>query len=122
VLSHGIDITEQTDAEEKLHALMRQRESILASVGDGIWGLDIHGNLTFCNETGASMFGYTVDEIIGQNTHDLFTNEGRCTPYPYEDCPIQKRCTRKTMRVDNEVFWRKTAPRSSGVLARQTSA
>ena len=36
VLSHGIDITEQTDAEEKLHALMRQRESILESVGDGI--------------------------------------------------------------------------------------
>jgi two-component system sensor histidine kinase VicK len=109
VLSHGIDITEQTDAEEKLHALMRQRESILASVGDGIWGLDIRGDLTFCNEAGASMFGYTVDEIIGKNTHELVHHskiDG--TPYPYEDCPISRALhSEEPVRVDNEVFWRK---------------
>ena len=97
VLSHGIDITEQTDAEEKLHTLMRQRESILASVGDGIWGLDIRGDLTFCNEAGASMFGYAVDEIIGKNTHELVHHSKMDgTPYPYEDCPIRERCTPKS--------------------------
>jgi two-component system sensor histidine kinase VicK len=41
VLSHGIDITEQTQAEEELHALTRQQQSILDSVGDGIWGMDL---------------------------------------------------------------------------------
>ena len=88
---------------------MRQRESILASVGDGIWGLDIHGNLTFCNEAGASMFGYKVDEIIGKNTHQLVHHsKADGTPYPYEDCPIQRALhSEEPVRVDNEVFWRK---------------
>ncbi len=36
-------ITEQTQAEEELDALMRQHQSILDSVGDGIWGMDMEG-------------------------------------------------------------------------------
>src|SRR6202522_1233222 len=58
VLSHGIDITEQTQAEEELHALTRQRQSILDSVGDGIFGMDLEGRLTFVNRSGAEMLGY----------------------------------------------------------------
>jgi two-component system, OmpR family, sensor histidine kinase VicK len=49
VLGHGIDITEKTDAENKLHQLMRQRESILESVGDGIYGMDMEGRVVFVN-------------------------------------------------------------------------
>ncbi len=108
VLSHGIDITEQTNAEEKLHALTRQRESILESVGDGIWGLDLDGRLTFCNQIGANMFGFTVEEMLGKNMHALVHHthlDG--SPYPERDCPIY-RClqTDTPVRINNEVFWR----------------
>jgi two-component system, OmpR family, sensor histidine kinase VicK len=109
VLSHGIDITEQTDAEEKLHAMMRQRESILESVGDGIWGLDMEGRLTFCNHIGANMFGYAVEEMVGRNMHELVHHtrtDG--TAYPESECPIYKTLTTDDpVRVNDEVFWRK---------------
>ncbi len=66
VLSHGIDITEQTQAEEELNALTRRHQSILDSVGDGIWGMDMEGRLTFINRSGAEMLGYSPQELLGQ--------------------------------------------------------
>jgi PAS domain S-box-containing protein len=36
ILIHGMDVTEQHEAEEALHIAMHQREVILESVGDGI--------------------------------------------------------------------------------------
>jgi PAS domain-containing protein len=38
VLNHGMDVTEQYEAEEALHMATRQRELILESVDDGIYG------------------------------------------------------------------------------------
>jgi two-component system sensor histidine kinase VicK len=109
VLSHGIDITDQTEAEAKLHALTRQRESILESVGDGIWGLDMDGRLTFCNQVGASMFGYGVDEMLGRNMHQMVHHtRADGTPYPESECPIYRSLqTESPVRVHDEVFWRK---------------
>ena len=43
VLNHGMDVTEQHQAEEALHIATRQRELILESVGDGIYGVDLDG-------------------------------------------------------------------------------
>jgi two-component system sensor histidine kinase VicK len=42
-LNHGMDVTEQHEAEEALHLATRQRELILESVGDGIFGIDLEG-------------------------------------------------------------------------------
>ena len=58
VLNHGVDVTEQHEAEEALHLATRQRELILESVGDGIYGIDLEGRLTFINEAGARALGY----------------------------------------------------------------
>ena len=60
VLNHGMDVTEQYEAEEALHLATRQRELILESVGDGIYGIDLDGKLTFINEAGARALGYTA--------------------------------------------------------------
>ncbi len=109
VLGHGIDITEKTDAEEELHTLMRQRESILKSVGDGICGMDMDGRLTFLNPGAAQMLGYEADEILGANMHKLVHHshpDG--SPYYAEDCPIDASLHRHTpIRVLDEVYWRK---------------
>ena len=59
VIVHGMDVTEQYEAEEALHLATRQRELILESVGDGIFGIDLDGKVTFINEAGASTLGYT---------------------------------------------------------------
>ncbi|HVJ08090.1 MAG TPA: PAS domain S-box protein [Acidisarcina sp.] len=108
ILGHGIDITEKTDAEEKLHALMRQRESILESVGDGIYGMDMDGRLSFLNPSAANMLGYGVEEILGRNMHQLVHHtRADGTPYAAEDCPINTSLHRDTpIRVRDEVYWR----------------
>ncbi|MDX6459246.1 MAG: two-component system, OmpR family, sensor histidine kinase VicK, partial [Acidobacteriaceae bacterium] len=109
VLSHGIDITEQTQKEEELNALTRRHESILDSVGDGIWGMDMEGRLTFINRSGAEMLGYSPQELLGQNMHALIHHSrADGTPYPVEESPIFGSVQRETpLHVDDDVFWRK---------------
>ena len=109
VLAFGIDITEQVRAEEQLRALIRQSNSVLESVGDGIYGIDLEGRVTVVNTAAAQMLGYRPEEILGRKMHELIHHthvDG--TPYPQEDCPIERSLTqRETIRVSNEIFWRK---------------
>ncbi|HEV2275272.1 MAG TPA: PAS domain S-box protein [Acidobacteriaceae bacterium] len=109
VLSHGIDITEQTQAQEELHALMSEHESILESVGDGICGLDLEGRITFVNGSGARLCGYTPEEMQGKKLHALVHHshpDG--SPYPAEHCPISESLKHASpLSVNDDVFWRK---------------
>ena len=109
VLSHGIDITEQTAAQEDLHALMQQRESILESVGDGICGIDKNGRITFVNRSGANLFGYTPEEMRGKDLHALVHHShADGSPYSLEQCPIFGSLQRETpLSVNDDIFWRK---------------
>ena len=109
VLSHGIDITEQTHAEEELNALTRQHESILDSVGDGICGMDLEGKVTFINRSGAEMLGYSPQELLGQDMHALIHHSRQDgSPYPIDQSPIFGSLKRDTpLKVDEDVFWRK---------------
>lgn len=109
VLGHGIDITEKTDAEAKMHNLMRQRESILDSVGDGIYGIDLEGRVVFVNRVGANLLGYTPEEMQGQRLHPLVHHsKSDGSPYPAEECPVLVTMRRHSpIRVRNEVLWRR---------------
>jgi two-component system, OmpR family, sensor histidine kinase VicK len=109
VLGFGVDITDQIRAEEQLGTLSRQSNSVLESVGDGIFALDLEGRITLVNPAAAAMLGYRQEEILGRNMHDLIHHtkvDG--APYPREESPIQASLTHlSTVRVANEVFWRK---------------
>jgi PAS domain S-box-containing protein len=109
VLGHGIDITDKTVAEARLHTLMRQRQSILDSVGDGIYGIDMEGRIVFVNQVGAHLLGYTQQEMQGQLIHPLIHHSrSDGTPHEPEDCIILSTLHRHSpTRVRNEVFWRR---------------
>jgi PAS domain S-box-containing protein len=96
-------------AEDRLRTLSRQSDSILESVGDGIYGIDLDGNCTVVNPAASQMLGFKPEEILGRNIHDLIHHShADGTPYAAEDCPIQNTLTDlDTVRVSNEVFWRK---------------
>jgi two-component system, OmpR family, sensor histidine kinase VicK len=106
VLGHGIDVTEKTDAENRLHAVMRQRESILESVGDGIYGIDMQGRIVFVNQVGARLMGYTQEEMEGRDLLSLLGHaRADGSPYRVEDSPIYgaRRAT-APIRARDEVF------------------
>jgi two-component system, OmpR family, sensor histidine kinase VicK len=109
VLGFGVDISDQIRAEEQLHSLMRQSNSVLESVGDGIYGIDLEGRITVVNPAAAQMLGYRTEELIGRNIHELIHHtRADGSPYPQEECPIQGSLTHlSTVRIANEIFWRK---------------
>ncbi len=110
-LMHGfmLDITERREAESALLKLSRQTNMILNSAGDGIFGLDREGRLTFVNRASARMLGYEPEEIIGRNGHELWHHtKADGTRYAESDCPIFAVLRDGATRHGTEdVFWRK---------------
>jgi PAS domain S-box-containing protein len=111
ILNHGMDVTEQHEAQEALHLATRQRELILESVGDGIFGIDLEGRLTFINQAAAHALGYTPLQLANCDVHDVIHHshpDG--TPYSKATSPIlQAMRRREAIRMRDEVFWRKNA-------------
>ena len=109
VLNHGMDVTEQHEAEEALHLAMRQRELILESVADGIYGIDLDGRLTFINQAGARALGYSPEQLTGLDVHETIQpSHADGTPYSRSISPIlQAMRRREPVRMSNEVFWRR---------------
>jgi two-component system, OmpR family, sensor histidine kinase VicK len=106
-LNHGMDMTEQHEAEEALHMATRQRELILESADDGIFGIDLDGDVTFINRAGAEALGYTPEQLMGRNVHEtLHHSHADGTPYSKAACPIVRALRRsETIRLRDEVFW-----------------
>jgi len=109
VLTHGMDVTEQQEAEDELILMRRQRELILAAVGDGIYGMDLEGRLSFINPAAAKMLGYAADELRGKDIHELIHHShADGTLHTKANCPIlQGMRRREGVRIRDDVFWRK---------------
>jgi len=109
VLGFGVDVTEKVRAEAELRTLIRQSNSILESVGDGIYGLDLEGRVTVMNAAASEMLGYRQEEVLGRRMHELIHHtRADGTPNPWDECPIRESLRRlETMRVSTDVFWRK---------------
>ena len=87
-LRRGLErrVREQT---ADLRRLARQTEVLLTSVGDGIYGVDAEGRVTFVNPTGARLLGYPPAELTHRQAHEAFHAPGEDgTPFPWEGCYI----------------------------------
>ena len=103
------DITARHRADEAIARLRRHTDLILNAAGEGIFGLDLEGVHTFVNPAAARMLRYTVEELLGRNSHATWHHtkpDGR--PYPKEDCPIYGAYSDgQVHHGDDELFWRK---------------
>lgn len=108
ILETVIDITERRHIAQTLEHLQRQHELFLSSAGEGIYGLDRHGNTTFINPTAEKLLGWKAEEIIGKCMHaTLHHSRADGSPYPKADCPISSFKDSGVHSVESEVFWRK---------------
>lgn len=107
------DVTQRKRTEEALQWLSRQTQLILDSAGEGIYGLDLAGRITFVNPAAARTLGYREGELIGRPHHSTFHHcreDGAA--YPLEECPIHATLRDGTpRRVDDEVFCRSDGSR-----------
>ena len=81
---------------------------LLASTGEGVFGVDLEGLCVFINPAGARMIGLQPQQVLGQNMHVLtHHSHGDGAHYPMDDCPIYNAFRRgEPCRIDSEVFWR----------------
>ena len=98
--------------EERTAKLKQSEESfslILHSVGEGIFGVDAEGRVSFANEAAQQMLGYTPEEMFRQPIHALIHHShADGTPYAREDCPMFHSVVHGTSNSrDDEVLWRK---------------
>jgi len=67
-----------------------QKHLILNSAFEGIYGIDLDGNCTFCNAAALKILGYEEEQdLIGKPMHDLVhhtTRDGKF--YPSEECVV----------------------------------
>lgn len=70
---------------------------ITASLGFGVYVLDVEGRLIFLNPAAEAMLGWNEQEVLGQDAHVLFHHhklDG--APYPAAECPIHQSIERGT--------------------------
>jgi PAS domain S-box-containing protein len=102
-LARGFD-----EMADSLQALTRRNQLILGSVAEGILGMDAQGSITFANPAAARMVGYSPDELIGQNGHDLLHRYPHGEPMPEEHCAIRRTLADgQVRRVVHESFRRR---------------
>ncbi|MDO8598206.1 MAG: PAS domain-containing protein, partial [Sulfuricaulis sp.] len=85
-----------------------QLELLLASTGEGIYGVDLEGRCVFINRAGAEMLGYRPEQVLGRNMHDLMHHtRADGSHYPAEQCPIYQAFRQgQPCRLDGDVLWR----------------
>ncbi|MBM4327558.1 MAG: response regulator [Deltaproteobacteria bacterium] len=97
------------DRTEELRVSEERTRLLLESVGEGIIGVSVDGEMTFVNPAACRMLGYSPDEFEGKDLHSLihYAHEDG-SPYPREDCPMHKSISSGTAsHIDGEALWRK---------------
>jgi len=82
------NITEQVWAEKALRKSEEKYRTILESIEEGYYEVDMEGNFTFFNDSICKMFGYSRDELLGMNNRE------------YAD----KKTAKKAYKVFNKVY------------------
>ncbi|MEI7907629.1 MAG: PAS domain S-box protein, partial [Bacteroidota bacterium] len=98
---------------DRSKAVLRQSEEskrlLLHAVGEGIFGVDTTGQVTFINPAALRMLGFAEEEMLSQNEHNLIHHSHEDgSDYPVEDCPMSTSFIHAAYNhVTNEVLWRK---------------
>jgi PAS domain S-box-containing protein len=103
----------QNEEKEKRAAELKQSKDqlqlLLDSTAEAIYGIDMHGDCTFCNSACLQMLGYgREDELLGKNMHwQIHHKHADGTRFPVEECRIFRAFqANEDSHVDDEVLWR----------------
>ena len=98
---------------QNIHGFFRemevQNQLILEAAGEGIYGINAEGKATFVNRAAQEMLGWSADDLIGQDLHQIIHHHHlNGDRFHAHECPIYDSFRRdKTVRVDDDAFWRK---------------
>ena len=96
-------------SKKVIHQGEEDKRLLLNAAGEGIFGVDTIGQVTFINPAALRMLGFSIEEILGQNVHNLIHHSHEDGSHsPAEDCPMYASYTRATeSHVMDDVLWHK---------------
>ncbi len=77
----GPDITDRLKSEQELKNSEEKYRSILETIEDGYYEVDLEGNITFCNPSLSRILGYSETELLCMNYRQFCDREYRDTIY-----------------------------------------
>jgi PAS domain S-box-containing protein len=91
----------------ELERRTRLETAILASVNDGIYGIDPTGRITFVNAAANRLLGYPPGALAGRNGHTaLHHTRLDGSAYPENECPLTATVRDGQPRTAEDVLWR----------------
>ena len=103
------DITERIRAGEALRESEEKNRLVLENIEEGIFGVNLDGQVIFINPSACSILGYQNDELIDGQIHTIIHHTRKDgSDYPVEECPMRKAyTTRQTFHINDEILWKK---------------
>lgn len=83
----------------------RQLRAVLDNTSAGVFLLDKRQNCTFMNAAAEALTGFTLGEVMGRPLHMvLHHSRPDGSPYPIQDCPIDRAFPERSLRQGEECF------------------
>ncbi|MFT4111142.1 PAS domain S-box protein [Silvibacterium sp.] len=92
----------RSSQEKRVQELNRQKEFILNSVADGIFGINPESGVDFANPAAALMLSATAEGLNGQPIHALLHHDGSCN----RSCTLQRALQLHEATSGQDVFYR----------------
>ncbi len=93
--------------ESRVRELNRQKEFILNSVADGIFGTDPRGTVIFVNPAAAFMLGSTAQNLVGRMVHSIVHEERKDGLSCTENCRTRRAFSIHEATSGQDVFFRR---------------
>jgi two-component system cell cycle sensor histidine kinase/response regulator CckA len=102
------DVTGRRQAEQLLARLLRHNDLTLNAIGEGVFGIDPHGNATFVNAAAARMLGWEALQLLGRPIHALVYGADDAARAPSDESAAILSTARegRVHRVAETLFWR----------------
>jgi diguanylate cyclase (GGDEF)-like protein/PAS domain S-box-containing protein len=96
-------------SNEAIRQSEESKHLLLHAAGEGIFGVDATGQVTFINPAALRMLGFSEKEMLGQKVHALIHySHADGSNNPVEDCPMYASYIKATeCHVTDESLWRK---------------
>jgi PAS domain S-box-containing protein len=104
----GALISERERTERRLSREEERVRLLLESVGEGVYGVDVDGNCTFCNTAFLRNIGYaTSQSLLGKNIHEIIHHtRADGSPYLWIECPLREAfLVGEKVHLSNELMW-----------------
>jgi PAS domain S-box-containing protein len=99
LMSMGVDITERKRQEEALHQTEEKYRSVLDSIKEAYYEVDLTGNFTFVNDSLCEIMGYSREELVGKNNREYMDEDTARRVY------LQTNLVYRTRQTSNNIEW-----------------